>query len=80
MRNKPRRSVAETRRRVNCFDCIHHYITYETPRPYACRKFGFKGPRLPSITVFEVTGTECAYFVKQQVSDTSGQKTIRRRR
>ncbi|NBR39147.1 MAG: uracil-DNA glycosylase [Alphaproteobacteria bacterium] len=79
-RNNPGRLDPTPNRRVNCFNCIHHFITYEKPRPYGCRKFGFKGPRLPSMTVFEVTGTECAYFTRQQFSDTPRQKTTRRRR
>ena len=47
---------------TNCFDCKHHFITHEKSRPYGCRRFGFKGPLLPSRVVFQETGMECAYF------------------
>lgn len=47
---------------VNCYECQHHFITHDKKKPYGCRAFGFKGPMLPSRTVFATTGTECAYF------------------
>jgi hypothetical protein len=46
----------------NCFECRHHFITHEPQRPYGCRKFGFKGPFLPSRMVFQETGMKCAYY------------------
>lgn len=52
---------------VNCYGCQHHFITHDKNKPYGCRAFAFKGPMLPSRTVFNVTGTECAYF--KQKSD-----------
>ena len=30
--------------------------------PYGCRRFGFKGPFLPSRMVFQETGMKCAYY------------------
>jgi hypothetical protein len=52
---------------VNCYGCQHHFITHDKNKPYGCRAFAFKGPMLPSRTVWNVTGTECAYF--KQKSD-----------
>ena len=46
----------------NCFECRHHFITHEPARPYGCRRFGFKGPFLPSRMVFQETGMKCAYY------------------
>ena len=51
---------------INCFECRHHFITHEPRRPYGCRRFGFKGPFLPSRTVFQETGTKCAYYTPQE--------------
>ena len=45
----------------NCYGCRYFYITYEQARPYACRKFGFKGPQMPAVTVFATTGMKCAF-------------------
>ena len=52
---------------VNCYGCQHHFITHDKNKPYGFRAFAFKGPMLPSRTVWNVTGTECAYF--KQKSD-----------
>ena len=49
-------------RHVNCYQCEYLFITHEKNKRYGCRKFGFKGPYFPSITVFSATGTKCAYF------------------
>jgi len=48
--------------RINCFECEYLFITHDKNRRYGCNKFGFKGPNLPSNTVFASTGTKCAYF------------------
>ncbi|MDA0909828.1 MAG: hypothetical protein O2938_10030 [Proteobacteria bacterium] len=53
---------------LNCFDCRHHFITHDPNRPYGCRKFGFKGRMLPSRSVIEAAGTECAYHETKLVS------------
>ncbi|MAK68361.1 MAG: uracil-DNA glycosylase [Halieaceae bacterium] len=50
------------RKPTNCFECRHHFITHDQHRPYGCRRFGFKGPFLPSQIVFRETGTKCAYY------------------
>ena len=47
---------------VNCFRCEYLFITHEKNKRYGCKRFGFKGPYFPSITVFSTTGTKCAYF------------------
>ena len=44
----------------NCFECKYHFITHQPKRPYGCRRFGFKGPFLPSRMVFQETGMKCA--------------------
>jgi len=46
----------------NCFECRFHFITHQPSHPYGCRRFGFKGPHLPSRTVFLETGMKCAYY------------------
>jgi hypothetical protein len=53
---------------LNCFDCRHHFITHDRNRPYGCRLFGFKGRTLPSQSVIEAAGMECAYYEAKLVS------------
>ena len=63
---KPIKNSSETSKLktqfVNCYQCEYLFITHEKNKRYGCRKFGFKGPYFPSITVFSTTGTKCAYF------------------
>ena len=63
---KPIKNSSETSKlktqHVNCYKCEYLFITHEKNKRYGCRKFGFKGPYFPSITVFSTTGTKCAYF------------------
>ena len=47
---------------INCYKCEYLFITHDKNKRYGCKKFGFKGPYFPSITVFSTTGTKCAYF------------------
>jgi len=51
---------------INCVKCEHFYITWQPRMPRACRVFGFKGPLMPSLTVFTVTGKKCPAFRLKQ--------------
>ncbi|HCD50164.1 MAG: hypothetical protein CNE91_07195 [SAR116 cluster bacterium MED-G04] len=44
-----------------CMGCVHFFITHDRQRPYGCRKFNFKGPFMPVLTVRQSSGTDCAY-------------------
>ena len=59
--NKQFETSANTQH-INCYKCEYLFITHDKNRRYGCKKFGFKGPYFPSITVFSTTGTKCAYF------------------
>ena len=60
----------EEAKHINCYRCEYLFITHEKNKRYGCRKFGFKGPYFPSITVFSTTGTKCAYFkLKKRLRD-----------
>ena len=68
-KNTQNPNSAETRH-VNCYRCEYLFITHEKNKRYGCKKFGFKGPYFPSITVFSTTGTKCAYFkLKKRLQD-----------
>jgi len=53
------------KRKINCRECVHYYITWDTATPYGCRAMGFKGKQMPSITVFHSTGKSCLLFEKK---------------
>jgi len=54
--------------RVNCYKCKHFFVTYEPKRPYGCRVHGFKGPHLPSLTVFQSSGIQCQLFEEKRIN------------
>ncbi|MCL1983096.1 MAG: uracil-DNA glycosylase [Clostridiales bacterium] len=51
---------------VNCFQCIHFAVTWEPQHPKSCKLFGFKSAALPSVTVYESTGSVCLGFEKKE--------------
>lgn len=51
--------------RINCRECIHYYVTWDTTNPYGCKAMGFKGKLMPSIAVFNSTGKHCLLFEKK---------------
>jgi len=51
-----------THPRINCKACCHFFITWDNRHPYGCRKMGFKGPMLPSVTVLKSSGQPCLHF------------------
>ncbi len=54
-----------SKKKLTCNGCLYFYITYKKNRPWGCKKFGFISKFLPSIEVFNTTGTECAYKIKR---------------
>lgn len=51
--------------RINCFECIHHFITHQPNHPYGCKIYGFKSKKMPSIAVLESSGKHCQAFEKK---------------
>ena len=51
---------------VNCFQCVYFYITWDPKFPKACKIFGFKSADMPSVTVFQSTGSDCNAFNKKE--------------
>jgi hypothetical protein len=52
--------------KINCFHCVHFTITWDTKFPKACKAFGFKTAGMPSVTVFQSTGSDCMAFALKQ--------------
>ena len=56
-------------RNINCFQCVYFHITWDPKFPKACKFFGFKSANMPSATVFQSTGDDCAAFVKKEAKE-----------
>ncbi|MCL2698850.1 MAG: uracil-DNA glycosylase [Defluviitaleaceae bacterium] len=48
--------------KINCFRCKHYIVTWDPKNPKGCDFFGFKSSKMPSLTVFQSAGEECAAF------------------
>jgi hypothetical protein len=56
--------------RINCFHCVHFLVTWDTKFPKACKAYGFKTAGMPSVTVFQSTGSDCiAFSIKQRIEE-----------
>ena len=47
---------------INCRQCRHFFITYDTRFPYGCRVIGFKSRDLPSVVVCRDSGAPCRSY------------------
>ena len=52
--------------RVNCFQCQHFKVTWDTRSPRACTAYGFKTKQLPSVVVKQSSGMDCMKFSQKQ--------------
>jgi hypothetical protein len=59
---------------VDCFNCLHFYITWDAVNPRGCRAFGFKTARIPSDVVFETSGEVCLKFKAKNKQATTKKK------
>jgi hypothetical protein len=48
--------------KINCFHCIHFYITWDKKFPKGCKAMNFKSKKMPSLLVHEASGMECTRF------------------
>jgi hypothetical protein len=56
---------------VNCRKCKHFFITWDVKNPYGCRAMGFKGKKMPSLTVLKNSGKPCLLFDEKKIPPTS---------
>ena len=52
--------------KINCRNCMHFYITWDTRFPYGCKSFGFKTKSMPSISVYQSSGKDCMSFTPKK--------------
>ena len=53
-------------KRINCRRCKYYFVTWEKDTPHGCKAYGFKGPQIPSIMVFQSSGMDCSMFVEKK--------------
>jgi len=52
-------------RRINCRQCVHYFVTWQPKQPHGCKAYGFKSPQMPSLAVFQSSGSECHLFTQK---------------
>ncbi|MDY0121968.1 MAG: hypothetical protein RBR54_08480, partial [Sulfurimonas sp.] len=56
---------ANKMKRINCRRCVHYFVTWQAGKPHGCRAYGFKSQQIPSLVVFQSTGTDCSFFTEK---------------
>jgi len=54
-------------KRINCRKCEYYFVTWEAKQPHGCKAYGFKSATIPSMAVFQSSGTECTLFKEKQL-------------
>ena len=49
-------------KRINCRRCEYYFVTWEPQKPNGCKAYGFKSHQIPSMVVFQSSGSDCAMF------------------
>jgi len=55
-------------KRINCRRCQHYFVTWEATKPHGCRAYGFKSPQIPSLVVFQSSGSDCSMFIQKPLA------------
>ncbi|MBI5408646.1 MAG: uracil-DNA glycosylase [Nitrospirae bacterium] len=55
--------------KINCFNCVYFYVTWDEKRPRGCKAMGFKSRQMPSTVVYSSSGTQCLTFKKKRNKD-----------
>ena len=56
-------------KRVDCLKCKHFAVTWQPRYPKSCKLYGFKSATLPSIAVYNSTGSECLGFERKVIDN-----------
>jgi hypothetical protein len=49
-------------KRINCRRCKYYFVTWDKDQPHGCKAYGFKAPYIPSLVVFQSSGSDCQLF------------------
>ena len=55
-------------KRINCRRCEYYFVTWKPKHPHGCKAYGFKSPQIPSLTVFQSSGSECTMFKEKPMA------------
>jgi len=56
--------------RIACQKCQYYFVTWQQNKPHGCKAYGFKSRLLPSMVVFQSSGTKCSLY-KSRVSSST---------
>jgi hypothetical protein len=48
--------------KINCFNCVHFFVTWDSNFPRGCKAMDFKSRKMPSTIVYEASGMSCMRF------------------
>ena len=54
-------------KRINCRRCEFYFVTWEKNKPHGCKAYGFKSQQIPSLVVFQSSGTDCNLFKEKNI-------------
>jgi len=49
-------------KKINCRRCEYYFVTWKPKQPHGCKAYGFKSPQIPSLVVFQSSGSDCSMF------------------
>ena len=67
----------EKQNRIDCYQCIHYYVTWDREFPKGCRAMGFKSKKIPSCLVQESSGMQCLKFEEKEKENERTQRKNR---
>lgn len=51
--------------RVVCQKCKFYFVTWEKNKPHGCKAFNFKSKQIPSMAVFQSSGSPCSMYQRK---------------
>jgi hypothetical protein len=60
------------RKRIDCRQCVHFFVTWEKSHPYGCKGHNFKSRQIPSQVVFASSGMDCLLFKAKTLTSKQG--------
>ena len=56
-------------KRINCRTCKYYFVTWIAKQPHGCKAYGFKSAQIPSLVVFQSSGSGCTQYTTKKASD-----------
>jgi hypothetical protein len=66
------------KKKLNCHECKHYFITWDNKARYGCRFYNMKTKENPATVVYRNSGMQCQAFSpkkKKSPQDSYGQKS-----